>query len=77
MKVIILCAGRGRRFKLKKPKCLLTLGKKTLLEMCLNNLKSNNHDELIVIPSRSRADFLPEIRSFIIFAEPTHMVHPK
>ena len=42
MKVIILCAGRGRRFKLKKPKCLLTLGKKTLLEICLNNLKSNN-----------------------------------
>ena len=42
MKVIILCAGKGTRFKINSPKCLLRIGKETLIEKCLKNLKENN-----------------------------------
>ena len=42
MKVIILCAGKGRRFKIRTPKCLLKIGNETLVEKCLNNFKDNN-----------------------------------
>jgi len=42
MKVIILCAGKGRRLKINSPKCLLRIGKETIIEKCLKNLKENN-----------------------------------
>tara|TARA_B100000700_G_scaffold62216_1_gene68385 strand:- start:26217 stop:26954 length:738 start_codon:yes stop_codon:yes gene_type:complete len=41
MKVIILCAGKGRRFKIRTPKCLLKIDNETLVEKCLNNFKDN------------------------------------
>tara|TARA_B100001057_G_scaffold276525_1_gene276777 strand:- start:3475 stop:4233 length:759 start_codon:yes stop_codon:yes gene_type:complete len=41
MKVIILCAGFGRRIGLDKPKCLLRINGKTLLDRTLSILKKN------------------------------------
>lgn len=41
MKVIILCAGYGKRIGLEKPKCLLSVNKKTLLNRTLLLLKKN------------------------------------
>lgn len=41
MKVIILCAGYGRRIGLEKPKCLLSVNKETLLNRTLLLLKKN------------------------------------
>ncbi len=41
MKVIILCAGYGRRIGLEKPKCLLKIRSKTLLDRTLSLLKRN------------------------------------
>jgi len=41
MIAVILCAGRGRRFNLKTPKCLLKIKNKTLIENCLKNFEKN------------------------------------
>ena len=41
MIAVILCAGRGRRFNLKTPKCLLKIKDETLIEKCLKNLEKN------------------------------------
>ncbi len=41
MIAVILCAGRGRRFNLKTPKCLLKIRNKALIEYCLKNFEKN------------------------------------
>ena len=41
MIAVILCAGRGRRFNLKTPKCLLKIKDETLIEKCLKNFQKN------------------------------------
>jgi len=41
MIAVILCAGRGRRFNLKTPKCLLKIKDETLIEKCLKNFEKN------------------------------------
>jgi len=52
MKAIVLCAGRGGRlFPLTKdrPKCLLQFGAKTILECCLENLKSKGILDVVLV----------------------------
>lgn len=52
MKAIILAAGRGTRLKPLTdtlPKCLIEIGKKTLLEHSLDNLKKNGINEAIIV----------------------------
>lgn len=39
MKIIILCAGKGRRFNIDKPKCLLNVSGKSLIKRCINAFK--------------------------------------
>ncbi len=45
MKVIILCAGYGRRIKINKPKCLIKINGKALLDITLKLLKKNKIKE--------------------------------
>jgi len=52
MKAIVLCAGRGGRlFPLTKdrPKCLLQFGDKTVLECCLESLKSRGIQDVVLV----------------------------
>ena len=46
---IILAAGSGRRLKIKKPKGLLNIGTKHLIEYSLDNLKRAGIDEIYVV----------------------------
>jgi mannose-1-phosphate guanylyltransferase len=51
MKAIILAAGKGLRLRPlteKKPKCLLPIQDKPLLEYWMDNLANNNFDEVII-----------------------------
>jgi choline kinase len=52
MKAVVLCAGRGGRlYPLTKdrPKCLLQFGEKTVLECCLENLKSAGIQDVVLV----------------------------
>jgi len=52
MKAVVLCAGRGGRlYPLTKdgPKCLLRFGEKTVLECCLENLKSAGILDVVLV----------------------------
>jgi len=46
---IILAAGSGRRLKINKPKGLLNIGNKTLIEYSLNNLKKAGIDIVYIV----------------------------
>ena len=46
---IILAAGSGRRLKIKKPKGLLNIGNKPLIEYSLDNLKEAGIDDIYVV----------------------------
>ena len=39
MKIIILCAGKGRRFNINKPKCLINVYGKSLIKRCVQSFK--------------------------------------
>ena len=45
MKIIILCAGSGKRLNIDKPKCLLKINGKTILYRTLSLLKKNKIKE--------------------------------
>ena len=49
MNIIILCAGSGRRIDIDKPKCLLKINGKTILDRTLNLLTKNNHENKNII----------------------------
>ena len=52
MNSIILAAGYGKRFKLKKfrkPKCLLKIYKKNLLYHLINNLLINKVEKIFIV----------------------------
>jgi choline kinase len=52
MKAIILCAGRGGRLRPltdDRPKCLLKTGERTILEYCLENLKSAGIHDIVIV----------------------------
>ena len=42
MKIIVLCAGKGSRFNINKPKCLINVFGKSLIKRCINLLKIEN-----------------------------------
>ena len=48
MNIIILCAGSGRRIDIDKPKCLLKINGKTILDRTLNLLRKNRQKEKIL-----------------------------
>ena len=70
MKVIILAAGRGSRLGERtkdRPKCMCTLGGKTLLERCLDTLQQagiSKKDIGIVTGYRSEMFDVPEVTFF-------------
>jgi len=39
MKIIVLCAGKGSRFNINKPKCLINVFGKSLIKRCINSFK--------------------------------------
>jgi len=49
MNIIILCAGSGRRIDIDKPKCLLKINGKTILDRTLNLLRKNNQKNKNII----------------------------
>lgn len=52
MKAVVLCAGRGGRLlplTKDRPKCLLQFGEKTVLECCLENLKSEGIEDVVLV----------------------------
>ncbi len=49
MNIIILCAGSGRRIDIDKPKCLLKVNGKTILDRTLNLLRKNRQKEKNII----------------------------
>ena len=48
MNIIILCAGSGRRIDIDKPKCLLKVNGKTILDRTLNLLRKNRQKKKIL-----------------------------
>jgi len=56
MKAIVLCAGNGNRLcplTNDRPKCLLSIGEQTILELCLDNLEAAGiHDVVLVAGGR-------------------------
>lgn len=49
MKAIILAAGIGSRFKSSKPKCMITINDKTIIENQINNLYSAGIRDITVV----------------------------
>ena len=49
MNIIILCAGSGRRIDINKPKCLLKINGKTILDRTLYLLRNNNQENKNII----------------------------
>ena len=39
MKIIILCAGKGRRFNIDKPKCLINVYGQPIIKRCVQSFK--------------------------------------
>ena len=62
MIVVILCAGRGRRFNLKTPKCLLKIKEETLIEKCLKNFQKNEIKKKNIILATGYKDNLIKAR---------------
>ena len=49
MNIIILCAGSGRRIDIDKPKCLLKINGKTILDRTLYLLKNNQKIKILFL----------------------------
>jgi len=57
MKAIVLCAGKGGRLRPltdDRPKCLLTFGTKTILECCLENMRSAGIRDVVLVTGYKR-----------------------
>lgn len=57
MKAIVLCAGNGRRLRPltdDRPKCLLRFGERTILELCLDNLKAAGIHDVVLVTGYGR-----------------------
>lgn len=66
MKAIILCAGRGGRLyplTKDKPKCLLEFGAKTVLECCLENLRSAGIQDILLVTGYKKESVEALVRS--------------
>ena len=58
MKAIVLCAGSGRRLRPPtgdRPKCLLRIGGRTILEFCLDNLEAAGIHDVVLVTGYKRA----------------------
>ena len=58
MKAIVLCAGNGSRLRPltdDRPKCLLRFGERTILDLCLDNLKAAGIHDVVLVTGYERA----------------------
>jgi choline kinase len=58
MKAIVLCAGNGRRLRPltdDRPKCLLRIGERTILDLCLDNLEAAGIHDVVLVTGYERA----------------------
>ena len=63
MNIIILCAGSGRRIDIDKPKCLLKVNGKTILDRTLNLLRKNRQKENIIFALGYKNDMIKKIKN--------------
>jgi len=71
MKAIILAAGSGRRLRIHKPKGMLNIGGKPLIQHSINNLKRAGINEILIVTG-----FKSDIyENYFMFDENVNLIH--